>query len=86
MGSDRDVLVEVLDCFNMLLSSRPTILITKRVFPETIALLGPHAELDYNATDEGLTPEELIARARGKQIDPKPAHRPAPPRCNRADL
>jgi glyoxylate reductase len=47
---------------------RPKILITKRVFPETIALLEPHAELDYNATDEGLTPEDLIARARGKQV------------------
>jgi len=44
----------------------PKILITKRVFPETIALLEPHAEIDYVATDAGLTSEELIARARGK--------------------
>ncbi len=48
--------------------TRPKILITKRVFPETIALLEPHAEIDYVATDEGLTPEDLIARARGKQV------------------
>lgn len=47
---------------------RPKILITKRVFPETIALLEPHADIDYVATDEGLTSEELIARARGKQV------------------
>jgi lactate dehydrogenase-like 2-hydroxyacid dehydrogenase len=48
--------------------SRAQILITKRVFPETIARLEPHAELDYNATDEGLTSDELVARARGKQV------------------
>jgi len=47
--------------------SRPKILITKRVFPESIAMLEPHADLDYVATDEGLTPQELVARARGKQ-------------------
>ena len=48
--------------------SRPQILITKRVFPEAIALLEPHAELDYVATDEGLTADELVTRARGKQV------------------
>src|ERR1019366_4805118 len=48
--------------------SRPQILITKRVFPETIAFLEPHAELEYVATDEGLTTDALIARARGKQV------------------
>lgn len=47
--------------------SRPKILITKRVFPEGIALLEPHADLDYVATDDGLTPSEFVARARGKQ-------------------
>ncbi len=47
---------------------RPKILITKRVFPETIALLEPHAELDYNASDDGLSSDELIARAAGKQV------------------
>jgi glyoxylate reductase len=47
---------------------RPKILVTKRVFPETIALLEPHAELDYVATDEGLAPGDLIARARGKDV------------------
>jgi lactate dehydrogenase-like 2-hydroxyacid dehydrogenase len=47
---------------------RPRILITKRVFPETIALLEPHAEIDYVATNDGLTSEQLIARARGAQV------------------
>ncbi len=47
---------------------RPHILITKRVFPETIALLEPHAELDYVANDDGLTTDELVESARGKQV------------------
>jgi lactate dehydrogenase-like 2-hydroxyacid dehydrogenase len=46
---------------------RPTILITKRLFPETVAFLGEHADVDYVPTVEGLTSAELIARARGKQ-------------------
>lgn len=46
---------------------RPHILVTKRVFPETIAFLEQHANVDYQSADEGLTPEELMARARGKQ-------------------
>jgi lactate dehydrogenase-like 2-hydroxyacid dehydrogenase len=46
---------------------RPTILVTKHVFPETVAFLRQHAEVDYADTQEGLTSEELIARARGKQ-------------------
>ncbi|HEV2200165.1 MAG TPA: D-glycerate dehydrogenase [Bryobacteraceae bacterium] len=48
--------------------ARPQILITKRVFPETLVLLEAHADVDYVATDEGLTPEELLARTRGKQV------------------
>ena len=46
---------------------RPTILVTKHVFPETAAFLKQHAEVDYADTQDGLTSEELIARARGKQ-------------------
>ena len=46
---------------------RPHILVTKKVFPETIAFLEQHANVDYQPADEGLTPEELMARARGKQ-------------------
>ncbi len=47
---------------------RPRILITKRIFLEAIALLEPHAELDYNPTDDGFSGEELIARARGTDV------------------
>jgi len=43
------------------------ILVTKRMFPETVAFLQQHAEVDYEATDDGLTSGELIARARGKR-------------------
>ena len=46
---------------------RPTILITKRLFPETVAFLRQHADVDYEDTVDGLAPPELIARARGKQ-------------------
>ena len=44
-----------------------TILVTKRLFPETVALLRQHAEVDYEAGADGLTTAELIARAQGKQ-------------------
>lgn len=46
---------------------RPTILITKRLFPETVAYLEQHADVDYVPTADGLTSSELIERARGKQ-------------------
>jgi gluconate 2-dehydrogenase len=46
---------------------RPSILITKRIFPETVAFLEQHADVDYVQTADGLTSAELIARARGKQ-------------------
>ena len=47
---------------------RAQVLVTKRIFPEAIALLERHAEVDYESTDEGLTSRALIARARGKQV------------------
>jgi lactate dehydrogenase-like 2-hydroxyacid dehydrogenase len=43
------------------------ILITKRIFPEAVELLRRHTEVDYVDSDEGLTPQELEARSRGKQ-------------------
>jgi lactate dehydrogenase-like 2-hydroxyacid dehydrogenase len=43
------------------------ILVTKRMFPETVAFLRQHAEVDYQATEDGLTSAELIERARGKR-------------------
>ena len=46
---------------------RPAILITKHLFPETVALLREHADVDYEDTADGLTAAALITRARGKQ-------------------
>jgi len=46
---------------------RPAILITKHLFPETVAFLREHADVDYEDSSDGLTPAALIARARGKQ-------------------
>src|SRR6202167_1086527 len=46
---------------------KPAVLITKRIFPEAIAYLKEHAELDYAESDDGLRAEELAVRIRGKQ-------------------
>ena len=46
---------------------KPAVLVTKRIFPEAIAFLKEHAELDYAESDDGMTAAELAARIRGKQ-------------------
>lgn len=46
---------------------KPSVLVTKRVYPEAVELLRQHCEVDYEATDDGLTAEELAERLRGKQ-------------------
>jgi lactate dehydrogenase-like 2-hydroxyacid dehydrogenase len=46
---------------------KPAVLVTKRIFPEAIELLRQHAEVDYVDSDDGLSPDELEARSRGKQ-------------------
>jgi glyoxylate reductase len=46
---------------------RPQVLVTLRVYPEAIELLKQHADVDYNSTDDLLTPEQLVERSRGKQ-------------------
>ena len=46
---------------------RPCILITRRIYPEAIEYLEQHAELDYEKTDHGLSQDQLLERARGKQ-------------------
>jgi lactate dehydrogenase-like 2-hydroxyacid dehydrogenase len=46
---------------------KPPVLVTKRIYPEAIEYLKQHAEVDYAASDDGLTAEELLARVRGKQ-------------------
>src|SRR6266849_6454098 len=45
---------------------KPTILVTKRIYPEAIEYLEQHAELEYVESDDGMTPEDLLARIRGK--------------------
>ena len=46
---------------------KPSVLITKRVYPEAVERLRPHCEIDYETTDDGLTVEQLAERLRGKQ-------------------
>jgi lactate dehydrogenase-like 2-hydroxyacid dehydrogenase len=45
----------------------PSVLVTKRIYKEAIHFLQQHADVDYVSTDDGLSPSELILRARGKQ-------------------
>ncbi|MCP5112384.1 MAG: D-glycerate dehydrogenase [bacterium] len=46
---------------------KPSILITKRIYPEAVDFIRQHLEVDYESTDEGLTAEQLRERIRGKQ-------------------
>ena len=46
---------------------KPAVLVTKRIFPEAIAFLKEHADLDYEETDDGMPAQELARRIRGKQ-------------------
>ena len=46
---------------------KPPVLVTKRIYPEAIEYLKEHSELDYVATDDGLSAQELQERMRGKQ-------------------
>lgn len=47
--------------------SKARVLITKRVYPEAVALLQEKFEVDYEGTDAGLATPQLIERARGCQ-------------------
>ncbi|MCW5982551.1 MAG: D-glycerate dehydrogenase [Bryobacteraceae bacterium] len=46
---------------------KPAVLITKRIYPEAVDLLRSRFEVDYEATDDGMTAEQLRERIRGKQ-------------------
>ena len=48
-------------------SMKPAVLVTKRIFPEAIAFLKEHADVDYAESDDGMRAEELAVRIRGKQ-------------------
>jgi len=45
---------------------KPQILVTKRIYPEAVEYLKQHGEVDYVATDEGLSADELRQRVKGK--------------------
>jgi|SRR5579862_1350609 len=44
-----------------------SVLVTKRIYKAAIDFIQQHADVDYVSSDEGLSPSELILRARGKQ-------------------
>ncbi len=46
---------------------RPNVLVTKRIAPDAVEFLRQRAEVDYVDSDDGLTPDQLTARAQGKQ-------------------
>ena len=45
---------------------KPSVLVTKRIYPEAVESLKEYCEVDYEATDEGLSPAQLSERVRGK--------------------
>ena len=46
---------------------KPSVLITKRIYPEAVELLRAHCEVDYEGTDDGLTAAQLRERIQSKQ-------------------
>jgi len=46
---------------------KPAILVTKRIYPEAVQYLRERVEVDYVDSAEGLSPESLRQRVRGKQ-------------------
>lgn len=46
--------------------TRPAILVARRIFPETLARLQAHFDVDANTTDEVWPPDELHRRLQGK--------------------
>jgi gluconate 2-dehydrogenase len=46
--------------------SKPTLLVTRAIFPETLARLAQHFEVDDNQADEVWTQDQLIAKLQGK--------------------
>ena len=50
----------------MAMSAKPAVLVARAVFPEVIASLGEHFEVDTNDDDTPLSPAALIERLQGK--------------------
>jgi glyoxylate/hydroxypyruvate/2-ketogluconate reductase len=46
--------------------TKPSILVARAIFPETVARLREHFEVDINSTDAVLSPQQLVARLQGK--------------------
>ena len=46
--------------------SRPSILVARPIFPEVLALLREHFDVDHHDGENGLPPAELLARLQGK--------------------
>src|SRR5258708_36256963 len=50
-----------------MVAMKPSVLVTKRIYPEAIEYLKEHCQVDYVDNDEGITAEQLKERIRGKQ-------------------
>jgi gluconate 2-dehydrogenase len=48
------------------MTKRPSILIARNIFPDVVARLREHFEVESNDTDGVLSPQELVARLQGK--------------------
>lgn len=48
------------------MSQRPSILVARAIFPEVVARLREHFDVETNDTDEPYTPEQLVQRLQGK--------------------
>lgn len=46
---------------------KPSVLVTKKIYPEAIEFLRARADIDYEGTDTGLTASQLAERVPGKQ-------------------
>ena len=45
--------------------SKPKVLVTKRIYPEAVELLRSKCLVDYEGTDDGLSPTQLLERSSG---------------------
>ena len=48
------------------MSQRPSILVARAIFPEVVARLREHFDVETNDTDEPYTPQQLVQRLQGK--------------------
>ncbi len=46
---------------------KPSVLVTRKIYPEAVEYLRQHCDVDYVDSDDGLPAEDLVARARAKQ-------------------